>query len=93
LCRCIKEVERVVVRRIETAVTTAFKRRENEAVSVRKDLEFKADEMLESQARRACELASSRAEGAAKEATEAARKCGEAGPYIRLLFSSDHAAG
>jgi len=70
-----------VVRRIETAVTASFKRRESESATaatvLRKDLELKADEMLESQARRACDLASTRAEGAAKQAIEAARKCGE----------------
>ena len=73
-----EEVDRVVVRRIDKGVETALKRREAETASQRRDLELKADEMLESLARRATDLASGRAENAAKEATEAARKCGEA---------------
>ena len=77
-----EEMDRVVAKRIEKELEAAVKRQEGETVAQyhaqKRDLELKADQMLESMVRRACDVASTRAEGAAKEAAEAARKCNDA---------------
>lgn len=74
-----EEVDRVAITRIERAVDDAIKRKESETEAQygaqRRDLQQKADTMLEAAARRASDLASARAEEASREASEALRKC------------------